>query len=628
MKRARGLAFAGGIAVASAVAWAVLARPPAAVVAPVAAVPQRFAHDFVAGRELSYSVKYRSDGTLSVGSSDAGTLASGLEGRLVRTVIGTTAEGRPLLLYRFVGARVVIAVNDASAEAEGREVETSLAAGLVVEHAPAGQVMLVHFPPSASALARSFGRALVSWLQTTLPRELARTWSAHEVDTNGAYVAGYARIGEGGSFRKTKRTGAMTEDQAGFPTAVRGATRYRSVTEIDFDRELGAAKEVAGEEWVEAVFGAFTLGTTRSTFEAELTNQRTLDAPALAALLAETTAIRDGEATPLDAHDPRIQLAAKREASERWLGKATLPEILRSLHAEPGTPSSDRHFNSFLQLSAYAFLHPESCMRIAELLAPLAPNGGEASVILEALSSTGTPEAQAALVSALFGATTKVSTKLRIVATLGMLAHPTEASEAALRKVRVEASDADLSATAALGLGIMAKTLASGAPKRAAAIVDEAIARTTGENDERQLIIDLSALGNTGSSRVAATVLRSTRSAVPAVRAQAAFALRLVASDDAETALLAMLEAEDDLTVRARVARALSYREPSARSLAVQSARARADGDASLRAALLENIYAMRVDLPDAIAFVSARAADDPDANVRKVAAGLVATGL
>src|SRR4029079_18069271 len=115
-----------------------------------------------------------------------------------------------------------------------------------------------------------------------------------------------------------------------------------------FDVAKGVVKELAGEEWVDTVFGELRMGTTKTTFEASRTSERTLDATELTAIAALAAALSETEAGALDAHDASARLAAKTTASQQWLGSSTLPEILHDLRAAELTPHAagkvDRHF--------------------------------------------------------------------------------------------------------------------------------------------------------------------------------------------------------------------------------------------------------------------------------------------
>ena len=603
---------------------------------PTEVPPGAVRHRDALGTELTYSLAYESDGTMGIAAESA-RLSSRFRARLVRTVLADAERGGHLVLYRFLEADVVVSVNETNAGAAASDVASALGEGVITEEAADGHVLSLRASPGASSLALSFARALLAELQIALPERPAPTWTARETDTNGDCVATYAIVGDpvpaNGTLalKKTKRPARSTNrpgssaEKGEWAALTRGESRTLGATEIDFDVRHGAMKELASELTVESMLGALQVATTRTKLDAERMGERLLDPPALAALLASVAAVRAGEPAPLDARSPVDLEAAKTHASKHWLGTSTLPELVTALRASEGRAQDARHFDLFLKVHAFTFLHPEECGRVAALLAPLAPAGSSFQVLLAALGATGSREAQAALVSALGSAALGAEAKKHVIATLGMLTVPGEDAEAALRAIRDGASPPELAATAALSLGIMAKSLARRSPARANAIVDDALARAVAdERDEPRLLLDLSILGNTGSPRIQHDVLRWSHAASAAVREQAAFALRLVRTDEAEARLLEVLAGDEDAALRSRTATALSYREGTARSLEVQRARVAADPDPAVRAALLGNLYAMRELFPDALAVLEERRRADPDAKVKQIADGLL----
>ncbi len=602
------------------------------------ASPSRVAaHRFVPGREVTYTVAYASDGALRAGASaGASHLASTLRARLVRTTLGPASRGGPeLLLYRFVEAKIDIAIDDSPRATDAARVEADLARGLVVQMAPSGTIESLRMDPSAPSLSRAFARSLAAWTQVTLAANAASTWQAREVDTNGPYAAAYAVVVRPSTFadvlaiRKTKRQLGPREGERAATgiTLLRAETGSTAVVEIDFDLAHGELAEIAGDESTDATLGGQPLAHTKTTFEAERTADRALDASALAALMAEVAPLLDAAPMALDARDADASDSAKAEASRHWLAGATLPEIARDLDDEARAPREGRKFDLFLKLQSYASLHPNECDAIARLMRGR-PRGTAPETIVAALAATGSKEAQAALVGVVTARGASAEAQLGIVPSLGMLASPRQETEDAVRALRDTSRRADVAATAALALGIMARSIASTSPARAARIVDDALARLAEDEreprDEAALRLDLSVLGNTGAARIVEDVVRLSRSESPALRARAAFALRFVATEAAEARLLELLAKDDDVEVRGRAAAALSYREWTDASGRVQRTRAVDEPDAAVRAELVRTLYAMRESDPDVVAFLREQSKRDADATVRAVAAGLV----
>ena len=634
MRRRAALVAALFVAVAAVVGWR-SRGDPTSIAQPTAprAEPRNAVHRYGIGAELTYALHYESDGTMDVGGEGAARLSSSFRARLVRTVVADAPRAGHLVLYRFVDAEVLVAINASNAADAASGVASALAEGVLAEESADGHILSLRSAASASPLALSFARTLLGGLQVTLPERMSPTWSARETDDNGEYIASYTSAGERQpasvelALRKTKRPAKSAAEQGDWAALTRDESRTSGTTEIDFDLVRGTVKEIASEQTVHSMLGDLEVATTKTKLDAERTGERVLDGPALQALLLAITALREAAPSPLSARAPALGETAKTTASKHWLGKTTFPELVTALRVSEGRAHDDRHFDLFLKLHAFTFLHPEECARVTRLLPPLDPNGSSFQVLVASLGATGSTAAQAALVAALRASEMSQEAKKHILATLGMVTFPGEAAESALRSVRDGSAPPELAATAALGLGIMAKTLASRSPKRTSFIVDEALTKANAdERDEARLLLDLSVLGNTASPRIQHDVLRWSHVGSASVRAQATFALRLVKTEEAEARLLEVLAGDDDPAVRSRMATALSYREASGRSLQVQRARAASDPDSGVRAALLRNLYAMRELFPDVLGAIDERRRGDPDDRVKQIADGLLAS--
>lgn len=568
---------------------------------------------------------------MDLGGSGAARLSSTLRARLVRTVIAAVEGGGHLVLYRFLEADVLAAINESNAAPAADGVAVALAEGVLAEESAHGRVLSVRSPPAAPALAVSFARTLLGAIQVTLPDRPSPAWNARETDTNGDYTASYAIVGEREplngalALKKTKRPATSSTEQGDWVALTRGESRTTGSAQIDFDLARGTVKEIASDQTVQSMIGDLEVATAKTKLELERTGDRVLDGATLASLLASIAALRDAEPAALNIRTALEGDTAKTNASKHWLGATTLPVIVASLQASEGRAHDRRHFDLFLKLHAFTYLHPEECARVAHLFLTLDPNGSSFQVLVASLGATGSKEAQAALVASLRAGEMSQEAKKHVIATLAMVAFPSDQAESALRSIRDESKAPELAATASLGLGIMAKALASRSPKRATAIVDEAITRALAdEHDEARLLADLAVLGNTASPRIQHDMMRWSRASSASVRASAAFGLRLVRTDEAEARLLEVLASDEDPAVRSRVASALSYRDPSARSLQVQRERVAADPDAGVRAALLRNLYAMRDLFPEVLAAIEERRQSDPEASVKRIADGLL----
>jgi HEAT repeat protein len=217
-----------------------------------------------------------------------------------------------------------------------------------------------------------------------------------------------------------------------------------------------------------------------------------------------------------------------------------------------------------------------------------------------ALVGAGTPEAQAALVRLLEGRPGDAALAKLLLPSLGALAKPTPATEAAVRALTSEAVPSAIRTTAHLTLGTLAARVAAADPQRAEAIVAGYVGRLGAASTREERGRYLTVLGNAGTPGAAAAIARELGDPDAAVRGRAVQALRRIATPEAEGQLRRALADADD-TVRASAAWTLAYRTPSPETMRALLDRLAAEPSEPAATALLDTLWARRRAAPDLV---------------------------
>ena len=203
---------------------------------------------------------------------------------------------------------------------------------------------------------------------------------------------------------------------------------------------------------------------------------------------------------------------------------------------------------------------------------------------------------------------------------------PTPLAEETIRELASHSPNSDITSTAQLTLGAMARNLAETSPERAIGIVNSLIKQiesSPSPDTTRQLLL---VLGNAGSAQACSAIAGFTTDSSPVLRAAAVSALRWVDSYQASAQLIKVLTSDPESAVRLEAAVSLGCRQINANSFEAQRQALAIDRNEKVRLALLSNLWKGRVAFPEARKLIEEAAASDASEDVRKAAAGLLAT--
>jgi len=220
--------------------------------------------------------------------------------------------------------------------------------------------------------------------------------------------------------------------------------------------------------------------------------------------------------------------------------------------------SRDQETGVYLKLKALIYLRPDDARALGRYLSKADPSKRSSELIVTALSTVGSPEAQDALCAAI---REKGDDPLALAAfgpLLGRIQHPSEHVLAVLETLSTSANP-DTRSIALLALGAAAKNVAHYAEARSSRIVEALEFRlpVSVGNDKTDLLL---ALGNTGSDSAMETLLGSKADDSPLVRRTISLALGGFESVESDRAQCEMLRKDPDPRVRATAAQAVAPR--------------------------------------------------------------------
>lgn len=549
-------------------------RPSAPSVAPAPV----FAHTFVPGRVSTYSLDYRSDGTLDgrLESAPIGEnaprrggvlrVSSTFLGTLVLTVVESRRDGSAKVL-------ATLALDEARSMVSGRpapipvEAFASLARGFVVEYGGDGAVRSLAVEAGTHPVAERLASQVVSFMQlVTGPlRPNAQSWEQDEQDAMGTTHARYAVLADPPSHpgdRIIEKVVARTARPRASGALGRLLEVGRSASEATLAYEVSPARglvvEAAGALATEQILGARHAGASDSTVLVLLRAEAQEDPAAIARRMDERGRVL-APARPLDPEP--LRAAERRKRNEDLVATLDVPALVADAIAHPPAAHSRDAATYADILAAIVDASPEGRAHLEKLLAD--PRTGESAFlpIARAFGEDGSPEAQATLARIVAVRPPRDPAREAAMFSLSHAEHPTDGTVNLLESIARRADD-PWAYAAWLYLGRVAGQLAALEPGRGGAVVDRLVDRLHEANgdDERRRAIE--ALGNAGLPRLEGELAAYRRASAMELRRAAVGAYRLVPTTSARDAILAALATDPDPSVRAAALDAVVLRPP------------------------------------------------------------------
>jgi HEAT repeat protein len=306
------------------------------------------------------------------------------------------------------------------------------------------------------------------------------------------------------------------------------------------------------------------------------------------------------------------------------LGQATLESLLYDLkNTEEAGKRSDTTL--YLKFKALVYLHPEKSTTLGVLLISAPPNSLTMRIISEALGNVGHLQAQEALVTAIRARLEEPAAVLKLLKSLGSADLPTRLAEETMRKLATGYPDWNISATATLSLGVMARKLVKTSPERSDRIIQWAISELNSSTTVNRKRLFILVLGNSGVVQALPAITKYVSDPSPGVRSSAASALRLIDSKKADELLTRFLLFDPAEKVRLEAVFAFSLRKFTPTVFDLHKQAFLEDRAEIVRLAALENIWNVHENFPEARRIVKQAADNDPSEEVRKAAKYIMA---
>jgi HEAT repeat protein len=436
--------------------------------------------------------------------------------------------------------------------AEFKAIEPGLSKPFLFELLPGNVLGEIWVQPNLSVLVAGIQKTVVAYLQGGDRGE--SVFLADEQDTTGTYQALYSRADASGSFDKQKLRYLSAVGGLVQPSAASAVPKV-DVSKIKLQFEpTGRLLSVSGSEQVTA---GGMVGSVESKSAIELTRSSSAvltDVPDYHPLLA---ALQNFSKV----------IIAKQDSSEtdalRLAGR-TLDQVLVALRAQGPEPKDETEKEAYSRRQADLFGALQALVRtkkgtIARLTTLIASGDPMSPVLIDALSGSGSADAQHSIVRLLDkGKLTAVQQRM-VAISLSRSQHPTQETTSTLVRLL---EDPNLRTQATYGLGTCIRRLrADGEVAHARRLLDVVLSRLRSASSTLERVTALRALANSGDEEAYPTVEPLLASTDEQVRAAAVESLQLVNLVPAEQALARALSSDPSKEVRLAATRALLARK-------------------------------------------------------------------
>jgi hypothetical protein len=434
-----------------------------------------------------------------------------------------------------------------------------------------GRLTELFFPKTSSPLAVGIRRTLAAALQFAPGK--GATWTSTEHDASGEYVAEYRAGASAGAYAKRKLR--YTKLIASSPTPAVSVQKNlvpkvaRSSGGIEIDNGLLRLLKQRDEL-------SMPLGETAkllSTTELELTHTQLQALPSP----PDFQTVLSG-AVRIASDQPSAQAGLQQSLEEaRIAGKSFEQAVLEleqleknrrqnDRRAQPGGGDDTEEQESQIRQSSAAFTALAALLRtkpeaIPKAVAKVRAGSPAQHVLLDALSSSGTDAAQAALVGLVTDRRIDRALRARAATSLIRTARASASTvEALIRLV----DDRDLSTVGIYGLGTAARRLREAGEhelsERAAGAVLQQLRSAKKEVDKIHALRGIANSGHDGAFDAVRPLLKDPS---PQVRGAAVEAIRLMRHESVDTLIIEQLEQDTESSVRLAALNAMKMREPS-----------------------------------------------------------------
>lgn len=482
-----------------------------------------------------------------------------------------------------------------------------------------------------AAFPKSFARSLVAALQFIIPGKKALSgvrWKTVESDPVGEYHAEYHVIPTDSSVKtvelKKRKTSyihrKILDDEEEIETPL---VETENETTAIYNPVMGLIQSISSREMQRLSFKKHPIGF--SDFSMTTRQKR---------IYLSDTVVRERLDSSWDTHGKsykRYELYERPRLAEMQpllyktaLGKKTLSDLvaecerLDPLFQKKKNIPYGQLYGEFLAL---IYLHPEECSAIVNYLSGKQRTSLAMIMVPLALSKIGHPKAQEALRDLAKKRASEELLLLALVPLIGNTKKPAKESEDFILE-HMKHRNSDIATVADLSYGIMANRLQETDSDRSRRIVDSIIDRLDAAKMTPEKAHWLTVLGNARTPQAFTVIKKYVADHDSSLRGEAVLALRRVNSEEAVALTVPLLKGDADSLVRLRAAISLQYRTPARSFLALYRERLTVEPETMVRVQLIDNLWQLREEFPEAIEAIVATAERDKDRRVRQYALG------
>lgn len=381
----------------------------------------------------------------------------------------------------------------------------------------------------------SFVQGVVKWViaakQFVRTEGADSTWMTEESDATGKYEARYS-FETAKSVRKEKLRyleGASTGSVFPMPAnrteilqskAIFTLDALGLVTALDVDEDTKVRPEGPLPEMLASTHLRLRLsGVTK-----------------LAAMSNEWRS-KFAKCEPSKLEDPLPPSAKQADVDQAKIGGRSMSDFLTGLRGNAGSARKDVVERDRLYVGLAALMRQDDIAR-ADAVARVKRGDHDSSLLVDALGSAGSPEAQGSLAELLADTRVDAKNKRGVSIALSLVQSPTKESQAALEALQ---TDSELGRQASYGLGAFAYQLRQTDPERSLALVNELISRLKASTAPAEIQRYLEALGNAGHPGALPTLDEYLGSADPQIRAGAVRAMRRILGAEVDQRLATVM---------------------------------------------------------------------------------------
>jgi HEAT repeat protein len=456
------------------------------------------------------------------------------------------------------------------------------------------------YPPDWEPITRRFVATVLGTFEFAVdPTGPSLHWDIEQADALGTYAARYNAVAlSDGALQMTKvKTRYLGNERANslldFKVQLVDAT-----AEARLDRGGRWLRSVNGHEQVRISVQGSVLADLAQRYELTRDDAR-FNKPDQGVQMAA-----------LDWQDPfaMAATAAADEPVDPAIAKLAVDAALnRFSEIYFKTPGGDA-YAAGLFLAQWLKAHPEQAAHLVALIREGGIPERLRPATFMALQLCGTPQARAALMTALADESMTEMDRARAAFALSDVPHPTQEAADALVKAASDSQPQVVSGTSVRALGHLTERARTLDPEMQQELQRTLSRELATASDDSRTIDVVDAIGNSGDTHFLPALEERLADGSPAMREHAARALRRMAPPEAMAPLLTRLEVETDPSVQIAIVDTLAelrVREPDAIALANQQLVAQPTPE--VRAALIRWLGAAAADQPGARAALIAQ---------------------